>query len=135
MEGKDDRLVLGEERIEICIAQPVRVLGLRLQLHEVDDVDHPDFQVGQMLAQNGNRGERFQRGHVAGASHHHVRLGVLVIAGPLPDADAFCAVRDGSVDRQPLRRRVFARDHDIDIVAAAQAVIHYRQQAVASGGR
>jgi hypothetical protein len=30
MEGEDDRLVLGEERIEIHVAQPMRVLGLRL---------------------------------------------------------------------------------------------------------
>ena len=50
MEGEDDRLVLGEEVVEVHVAQPVRVLGLRLQLHEVDDVDHPDFQIGQMLA-------------------------------------------------------------------------------------
>ena len=51
MEGEDDRLVLGEELVEIDVAQAVRVLGLRLQLHQVDDVDHADFQVGQMLAQ------------------------------------------------------------------------------------
>src|SRR6202035_1240851 len=62
MEGEDDRLLLGDQRIEVCVAQPVWVLGLRLQLHEVDDVDDPDFQLGQMLSQNGNRGERFQRG-------------------------------------------------------------------------
>src|SRR5208282_3255490 len=40
------------------------------------------------------------------------------------------AVLDGGVHRQPLRRRVFARDHDIDVMAAAQAVAHHRQQAV-----
>ena len=40
----------GEELVEIRVAQPVRVLGLRLQLHQVDDVDHSDFLVGQMLA-------------------------------------------------------------------------------------
>jgi hypothetical protein len=37
---------------------------------------------------------------------------------------------DGGVHRQPLRRRMFARDHDVDVMAAAQAVIHHRQQAV-----
>ena len=130
MEGEDDRLVLGEELVEIHVAQPVRMLGLRLQLHEVDDVDHPDFQLGQMLAQDGDGGERLQRGHVAAAGHDHVGRDVLVVAGPLPDADALGAVLDGGVHRQPLRRRVFARDHDVDVMAAAQAVIHHRQQAV-----
>src|ERR1039458_6052005 len=65
MERKDDRLVFGEKLVEIRVAQPVRVLGLRLQFHEVDDVDHANFQVGQMFAHNGNGGERLQRGPVA----------------------------------------------------------------------
>ena len=70
----------------------VRVLGLRLELHEVDDIDHPDFQLGQMLAHNGDGGERLQRGHVATAGHDHVGRNALVVAGPLPDADTLGAV-------------------------------------------
>ena len=31
---------------------------------------------------------------------------------------------------EPLRRRVFARYHHVDVMAAAQAVVHHRQQAV-----
>ena len=112
------------------VAQAVRVLALRLQLHEVDDVDHPDLQLGQMLAHDGDGGERLQRGHVAAAGHDHVGRDALVVAGPLPDADALGAVLDGGVHRQPLRRRVLARDHDVDVMAAAQAVVHHRQQAV-----
>ena len=53
----------------------MRVLGVRLQLGEIDDVDHTDFQVGQMLSQNRNSGERLQRGHVADTSQYYVRLG------------------------------------------------------------
>ena len=102
----------------------------RLQLHEVDDVDHPDFQIGQMLAHDGDGGERLQRGHVATAGHDHVGRDALVVAGPLPDANALSAMLGGGVHRQPLRRRVFACDHDVDIVPAAQAVVHHRQQAV-----
>jgi hypothetical protein len=68
-----------------------------------------------MLAQNRNSGERLQRRHVAGASHHYVRLGVLVIACPLPDADAFCAMRGGGVHGQPLWGRMFACDSDVDV--------------------
>src|ERR1039457_1073303 len=67
---------------------------------------------------------------VATAGHDHVGRNALVVAGPLPDANALGAVLDGGVHRQPLRRRVFACDHDVDVMAAAQAVVHHRQQAV-----
>ena len=110
--------------------QAVRVLGLRLELHQVDDVDDADLQLRQVLAQDRDRGQRLQRRHVAGAGHDDVRLRAPVVAGPLPDADARRAVLDGLVHRQPLRRRVLARDHDVDVVTAAQAVVHHREQAV-----
>ena len=45
-------------------------------------------------------------------------------------ADPGRAVRDGLLHRQPLRRRLFAGDDDVDVVAAAQAVIGHAQQAV-----
>ena len=48
----------------------------------------------------------------------------------MPDADAIGAVLDGGVHRQPLRRRVLAGDHDVDVMAAAQTVVPDRQQAV-----
>ena len=108
----------------------MRVLGLRLKLHEIHHVDDPDFQVGQKLSHNGDRGQRLQRGHVATAGHDYVGRNALVVARPLPDADALTAMLDGGVHRQPLRRRVFARDHDVDVMTAAQAVVHHRQQAV-----
>ena len=130
VEREDDRPVFREEGVEVLVAQPVRVLGVRLQLHEVDDVDHPDFQVGKMLTHDRDGSERLQRRHVATAGHHHIRCLALIVACPLPDADTLRAVLDGGVHRQPLRRRMFSRDHDIDVVAAAQAVIHHRQQAV-----
>ena len=133
VEAKDDVLVFGEQRIVIRFAQPVRVLALRLQLHQIDDIDHPDLQIGQMLAQNGNGGQNLQRGRVAAAGHHHVRLGVLVVAGPLPDADAFRAMHDGGVHGQPLREGVFAGHHHVDVMPAAQAVIEDREQAVGVG--
>jgi len=67
---------------------------------------------------------------VAAAGHHHVGRDALVVAGPLPHADALHAVLDRSLHRQPLRRRVLARDYDIDVMTAAQAMVHHRQQAV-----
>ena len=83
-----------------------------------------------MLAQHGNGRQHLQRRHVAAAGHHHVRLAALIVAGPLPDAEALGAMHDRGVDGQPLRQRMLARHHHVDIMAAAQAVVHDRQQAV-----
>jgi len=104
MKAKDDVLVACEERVVIRFAQAMRVLALRLQFHQIDNIDHPDFQVGQMLAKNGNGGQNFQRGRVAAAGHDDIRFGgVLVVAGPLPDANPFGAMHHGGVHVQPLR--------------------------------
>ena len=70
------------------VGQPVRVLALRLEPHQVDDVDDADLQLRQVLAQEVDRGQRLQRRHVAAAGHHDVGLAAPVVAGPLPDADA-----------------------------------------------
>ncbi len=45
MKAEDDVLIFGEKRILIRVAQPVRVLALRLQLHQIDDVDYPNLQI------------------------------------------------------------------------------------------
>src|ERR1700722_127116 len=100
------------------------MFALRLQSHEVNYIDHPDFKIGQMFPHDGNRSESFQRWHVATAGHDHVGSSVLVVTGPLPDTDAFRAMRDGSFHCQPLWRWMFARDDDVDIMAAAQAMVH-----------
>ena len=102
----------------------------RLQLHQVHDVDDADLQLRRVLTQQFDRGQRLQRGHVATARHHHVRLTVAVVAGPFPDAEAGRAMLDRLIHRQPLRRRLLPGDHDVDVVAAAQAVVGDRQQAV-----
>jgi hypothetical protein len=48
--GEDHRLAGGEQRVELAIGQAVWMLDLGLEAHEVDDVDHPDGQVGKILA-------------------------------------------------------------------------------------
>ncbi len=93
MKAEDDVFIFGEKRIVVCFIEPVRVLARRLQLHEINDIDHPDFQFGQMLAKDRNGGQYLQRRRVAATGHHYVRFsGVLVVAGPLPDADSFSAM-------------------------------------------
>ena len=59
--------------------------------------------------------------------------GPVVGARPRPHARAARDVLDRLVHRQPLRRRLLARDDDVDPVAAAQAVVGHRQQAVGVG--
>jgi hypothetical protein len=51
------------------------------------------------------------------------------------DADALAAMPDRGIHRKPLRRRMLAGDHHVDVVAAAQAVIHHDSRQLASGGR
>ena len=55
----------------------MRVLAGRLQPHQVDDVDHPDLQVGQVPAQDVGGGEHLQGRHVARAGQHDVGLGAV----------------------------------------------------------
>jgi hypothetical protein len=50
VEGEDDRLISGEQGIEIVIRQTVRVLARRLQFHQVYDIDDSNFQIGRVLA-------------------------------------------------------------------------------------
>ncbi len=50
---------------------------------------------------------------------------------PMPAVQCLTA----GVHRQPLWGRVFARDNDIDVMSAAQAVVHDRQRQFASGGQ
>jgi hypothetical protein len=45
-------LVLGEMRVVVGLAQPVRVLAFGLELHQIDNIDHSDLQRGQRRSQN-----------------------------------------------------------------------------------
>ena len=130
VEGEDDVFVPGEQCVESVIAQSVRMFALRLQLHQVHDIDDANLQFWQMLAQDRDGGERLQRGHVATAGHDNIRFAAGVAAGPMPDADALGAVRHGGVHRQPLRRLILAGDDDVHIVAAAQTMIPDREQTI-----
>ena len=91
------------KRIEIAVGQAVRMLAGRLQLEEIDDVDEADLEVGELLAQQRGRRQSFLRRNVAGRGHDDVGFAGLVIAGPIPDADALGAMRDGVVHVQVLQ--------------------------------
>ncbi len=107
VKGKDDGLVDGEDRVVGLLRQPVGVQIIGLQAHEVDHVYNPDFQLREVFAQDGHGGQSLQSRGIAAAGHDHIRLGALVVRGPVPDADALRAVDDGLLHREPLRPRCF----------------------------
>lgn len=106
------------------------MLGVRLESHQVDHVDQAHLQLREVLAQQFDGGQRLQGGHVSAAGEHHVRLGAAVVAGPLPDAQATAGVLDRLGHRQPVRRRLLTGHHHVDVVPAAQAVVHRGEQRV-----
>ena len=131
--GEDHGAVGGEEDVELPVAEAVGVVLGVLQLHQVHHVHYADLQVGNVLAQQVHRRQGLDGGDVAAAGHDHVRLGALVGARPSPDADARVAVLDRRVHVQPLGLGLLARDDDVDVVAAAQAVVRDREQRVGVG--
>src|SRR5262249_47080513 len=96
------------------------VLGTSLNRY---DVHEPDLRVREVLAQQGGGGQGLHRRHVAAARHDHIGFGPLVVAGPIPEAEAFRAVRDRRLHVQILQVDLFVRDDHVDVVEAAQAVV------------
>ena len=72
--GEDHRPTRGEDGVELSVGEAVRVLRLRLEAHEIDDVDDADAQVGQVLAQRGRGGEGLERRDVSAAGEDDVGL-------------------------------------------------------------
>lgn len=55
---ENDGLIGRKEGVKVLIRQPVWVLGLILELHQVHNIDHPNFQLGHVLAEQLYRRER-----------------------------------------------------------------------------
>src|SRR5438067_2877763 len=131
--GEDDRPVWREQGVELLIREAVGMLGVRLQAHEVDDVDDAHLQLGQVLAKQRRCGERLEGGDVSAAAEHDVRSPFFIVGRPLPDADAAGAVHDRVLYCQVVQRRLLSRHDHVHVVAAAQAVVGDRQQRVRVG--
>ena len=56
MKGEDDGFIRGKEGIKLLVGQPMRMLALRLKLHEVYDIHHTHFQIGNLLTEKVDRG-------------------------------------------------------------------------------
>ena len=127
VEREDDRLVRREQRIVVALDESVRVLGARLQAHEVNHVDDANLDVGHRFSRkDGDRCERFQRRRVAAAGHDDIRLTTLIVTRPLPDPDSLGAMDRRLLHAQPLRQRVLSRHDYVDVVTASQAMVDHR---------
>src|ERR1700756_424490 len=111
------------------------MFGTGLQFEEIDHIDESDLNVRKFFAEEGSRSEGLLSRNVPGGSHHHVRFTCLIIAGPIPDADAFGAMDDGLVHTQILQMLLLVADDYVHVVLAAEAMIGNRQQAVDIGGK
>ena len=131
--GEDDRPVGREERVEDPVGEAVRMLALRLEAHQVDDVDDAHPQLRQVLAQDRGGGERLERRDVAAHASTTSRLAAFVVRGPVPDAEPARAVRDRLVHGEVVQRRLLAGHDHVHVVAAAQAVVGDREQRVRVG--
>src|ERR1051325_2959473 len=125
---EDDRLVGREQRVEIAVGEPVRMFLMRLQGHQIDNIDDPDLELRQMLPKEGHCRQSFQSRHIAGAGHHNIGLAALIVARPFPNPDAGGAVVYPIVEAPPLRLRLLSRDDDVDAIPAAKAMVGYMQQ-------
>ena len=74
MECEDDRLILGEQSIVISVRQAMRMLGVGLKLHQVNNVDNADLQFGHSIAQDGDSSQSFQGRGITAAGHDDIRL-------------------------------------------------------------
>src|SRR4029079_6672476 len=106
----------------------------RLQTHQVDDVDHAHLEVRQFLTKDVDGRKNLKRGDVTSGRHDNV--GVLArghIGSDLPDAEPPRAVVNRLIHREPRGLRLLAGDDDVDVVAAAQAVVPGAEQRVRVG--
>ena len=130
VEREDYRLVLGEQRVEISVAQTVRVSALRLKLKEVYYVYKSDLYLRQVLAHDGNSRQTLQSRSIAAAGEYNVRLFALVVGSPLPYAYTLCAVLYSLLHSQPLGTGVLRSYHYVYIVLRTYAVVEAGEQAV-----
>src|SRR5260370_20297025 len=104
-----------------------------VELEQVDHVDEKDLQVGKLLAKQLRCRKGLLGRYITGRSHDQVRLPILVVARPVPNADALGAMLDRGFHIQILKMQLLVGNDHVDIVLAPQAVIGYGQQTIDVG--
>ena len=133
VEVEDDGPVVGKQGRPLGIRQAMRVLVVRDQLEQVDAVDAADLELGEMLQQQVDGGERLVRADVAARGHDEIWLLAAIGAELRPDADALGAVDDGVLHGQVLQVLLLVGHDDVDVVGRAQAVVGHGEETVAVG--
>lgn len=116
VEVEDDGRVRRKQADPLVIAHAVRMLAGVDQLEQVHAVDVADLELGEVLQEQVDGGQRLVRADVTGRSHD--QIGVLSNVGAElgPDADALGAVRDGSVHVEVLEVVLLVGDDDVDVI-------------------
>jgi len=82
VETEYDRPIPGEERVVVGLAQSMRMLSAGLESHQIDDIDDPNFQIGQVFAKDRYSG---QNGIVTLAKNRPFPVGFARTSRPLTD--------------------------------------------------
>src|SRR5215469_375451 len=113
----------------------MRMFRAWLQLEQINDIDKSDPEVREAFPEECGRSQSFLGSDVAGCGKDDIEFLTFIITGPIPDANAFCAVGNCGIHVEILQMLLFVRDNDVDIVFGSQAMIRYGQQAVGIRGQ
>ena len=93
------------------------MLSGRCQGEQLDHIHVPHFQLGDVLTQDFDRRKAFLGGDVTGGGQHHIRFiqvgAAVVVAGPVPDANAFRHMATGLVQCQVLQMFLLVANDDV----------------------
>lgn len=117
-----DRLIGREQRLEILSCKCMRVQRLRLEDHEVRDINDADTQGGARASQDGRSSDDFEHHFAADADEDNVRVQAVVCAGELPDRCSGLAMSVCFVGGEKDRDGLLGADHEVDVIDGAETV-------------
>ncbi len=121
--GKNGGFIRCKEGIEHLVGQAMRMLALRLKVHEIHHILHSNFQIGNLFAQKVHRSQCLKGGYITGAGHDHIGFSPFIVAGPIPNSDTSRTVLYGRIHLQILQRGLFAGHKDIDTISTSETFI------------
>src|SRR5678815_4970700 len=104
----------------------MRVIAVRLDLEQVDNIDEANLQIREFLTQHRSCRQCLLRWNVTSTRHYHIWFLSLIVAGLRPDPNSFCAMRYRRIHVQVLKMVLLVAHDYVDVVLAAQAMISNR---------
>src|SRR4051794_27691069 len=86
-----------------------------------------------MLAEDIDSSQCLERWHISGTRHYHVRLALVIVAGPFPNTDPGGGVLNGLIHVEVLQRRLLPGNDDVYVITASQTMVGYGKQRVRIG--